>query len=342
MKTASYVSVIKPNIIILSIITALAYVSTSAAQIDGSALPMDYVIPATCIAIVAILIWIALDVIAMAINGVTNPVQELRSRLAARTELLLLPVLIQPLFFAAFTAAKTSIAPLMSFTWDHVFTDIDAAIFFGDPWRLTHAAIGPAGSQVLEFFYTMVWGSFLVFTQAFIAIYGTRRAAGTFFLALNLTWLIGGIVLAYMTPAAGPIFAHLFDPALGERFADLRLSLLSRLQPDGAIIQMQNYLAAALGSKVAEEGGGISAMPSMHVATAMLYVLAARGTRWFWSAVAFAVLTCIGSVHFGYHYALDGLVAILVAGLCWRGAELWFAKASITTAHMPEIAVESV
>ncbi|MBB5687425.1 phosphatase PAP2 family protein [Sphingobium boeckii] len=336
MEEISIGRTIAPSVTVFGITTALALVLTNAADIDGSGLPAGYVIPAIGVSIFSIVIWMALALITMAVGGVRSPGRVIVSQLSRHAEMLLLPTLIQPLFFAAFTAAKTSIAPLVSFTWDGFYTRFDAAIFGGDPWRLTHAAIGPIGSLGLEFFYTAVWGVSLVFVQAFMAIYATRRAAGTFFLALNLTWLVGGILLAYVTPAAGPVFAHLFDPALSGRFAELRSALA--LYPEGPVFQTQDYLADMLGKRIAEEGGGISAMPSMHVATAMIYVLAARRTRWFWPAIVFTVLTCIGSVHFGYHYAVDGLVAIAIAGLCWRGAEMWFGRSKSVDAPEPGIA----
>ena len=32
---------------------------------------------------------------------------------------------------------------------------------------------------------------------------------------MNLCWFLSGFVLAYAMPAAGPVFAHLFDAGLG-------------------------------------------------------------------------------------------------------------------------------
>lgn len=60
-------------------------------------------------------------------------------------------------------------------------------------------------------------------------------------------------------------------------------------------------------------------MPSMHVALVALYFFALRKksnlTRWIVGGFALAIL--IGSVHLGYHYAIDGYVSILVTGLLW-------------------------
>jgi hypothetical protein len=65
-------------------------------------------------------------------------------------------------------------------------------------------------------------------------------------------------------------------------------------------------------------GGGISAMPSMHIAVTAIYVFAAWGHRyWQQATIAFAAIIWLGSVYFGYHYVTDGPVAFAIAGVCW-------------------------
>lgn len=64
---------------------------------------------------------------------------------------------------------------------------------------------------------------------------------------------------------------------------------------------------------------GISAFPSMHNASTLLFALAAwprsRGL-----GVAFAIYTAIilvESVHLGWHYAVDGYGGLALAACCW-------------------------
>jgi membrane-associated phospholipid phosphatase len=109
----------------------------------------------------------------------------------------------------------------------------------------------------------------------------------------------------------------LVDPALGPRFAPLRADLSAALGQDNLVVISQRYLAAGMNVRIALKGGGISAMPSMHIATATICVLAARGTRWFWLALLFLLMTFFGSVYLGFHYAVDTPVAAVVALLCW-------------------------
>ena len=88
------------------------------------------------------------------------------------------------------------------------------------------------------------------------------------------------------------------------------------------------YLTAGLNVKIAIKGAGISAMPSMHIATATIFVLAARGTKWIWPALLFLALTFFGSVYLGYHYVVDAPVAALVAFGCWSVARRLYPTAT--------------
>ncbi|MBC7939414.1 MAG: phosphatase PAP2 family protein, partial [Chitinophagaceae bacterium] len=67
-------------------------------------------------------------------------------------------------------------------------------------------------------------------------------------------------------------------------------------------------------------GGGISAMPSIHVAVSATMAFAAYSlNRRLGHIVAvFATLIWIGSVHLAWHYALDGVVGALMAYGIWR------------------------
>ena len=71
----------------------------------------------------------------------------------------------------------------------------------------------------------------------------------------------------------------------------------------------------------------VSAMPSMHNGSALLFALASGGWPtwirrflWVYVGVIFA-----GSIHLGYHYAVDGYLAILVAAPIWY-ASRWLVR----------------
>ena len=65
----------------------------------------------------------------------------------------------------------------------------------------------------------------------------------------------------------------------------------------------------------------ISAMPSVHVAIAVLFALAGREAGRVAGLVltAYALVVLVGSVHLGWHYAVDGYFAALATGLSWVG-----------------------
>jgi membrane-associated phospholipid phosphatase len=84
-------------------------------------------------------------------------------------------------------------------------------------------------------------------------------------------------------------------------------------------LQVQDMLWQAYAGSSTDIGAGISAMPSLHVATAFSYVLLGFDVRrWLGILFAgFAAFIMIGSVHLGWHYAIDGYVGILCTVLIW-------------------------
>ena len=79
---------------------------------------------------------------------------------------------------------------------------------------------------------------------------------------------------------------------------------------------------------------GISAMPSMHNAIAILYALTtarmARPIRI--AAWSFAALIFVGSIHLGWHYAVDGIAAGLMISAIWYGAGRYLDRVGYTDA----------
>jgi TRAP-type C4-dicarboxylate transport system permease small subunit len=66
-------------------------------------------------------------------------------------------------------------------------------------------------------------------------------------------------------------------------------------------------------------GGGVSAMPSMHVSMAFLFVLLGwRVNRLLGiGALVFCTAIEVASVHLGWHYAIDGYASVALTGLIW-------------------------
>ena len=137
-------------------------------------------------------------------------------------------------------------------------------------------------------------------------------------------WILLGAVLAYGLPAAGPAFyAALVDPAQAGPFVAVH-DLLAAGRGNGLLTSLHNqeYLLANLGRPELVVGGGISAIPSVHNALAVLFAAASfRVNRYCGLAMsAFALLIWIGSVYLNWHYAVDGLLGAAGALLLWWGA----------------------
>ena len=70
-------------------------------------------------------------------------------------------------------------------------------------------------------------------------------------------------------------------------------------------------------------------MPSMHLVMATLYACAvwSCGRRWRIAGITFVAVMELGSVHSGWHYALNGYVGIVAAlGIWWATGRILDAR----------------
>jgi hypothetical protein len=231
-----------------------------------------------------------------------------------------LPLLIAMIVFNKGMLELKPMIPLVTpFSYDAALIAWDRALHFGfDPWALLQPVMGYdlvtfAFNMAYNFWFLALFGTFMWF--------GFARQASVvrtqFFLAYMLCWWIGGGFLAVHFSSAGPVYYGL----LGHT-PDPFLPLMSYLKdvdsriPIWALDAQQVLWDGYLG-KVTPIG--ISAFPSMHNASAVLFALAAtrvnrRAGICFW---VYAVVILVGSVHLGWHYAVDGYAAIALALACW-------------------------
>lgn len=261
-----------------------------------------------------------------ALRRTGEPLQQLRDGAVERVPLLLLPAIVLPAFLMGYTTAKTAIPLVVGYSWDGFWANADRLIFGDDVWRISRAIFGNSASRFWEWWYAVAWGCAFLLTTNFVALLGRRATVGIFFTALTGAWLIGGCFLAYAFSAAGPVFAPIFEPTLAQRFGPLQ-QLLNDTLGNRSIALAQHYLLdAARETHVAAKGGGISAFPSMHIATVTIYVLAARGTKWLIPAIGFWLMIFIGSAYFGFHYWIDGIVGAAVSVCCWYAARAIYSR----------------
>ncbi|MBP1853488.1 phosphatase PAP2 family protein [Rhizobium halophytocola] len=222
---------------------------------------------------------------------------------------------------SAFSTFKVHIPETVTFYADGYLASIDRAVFGMQAWRAAHSIFPDAWAGFMDVVYSRIWfvvviGSFAAMAFASEGTRFVRYLAAMVFVYAGL-----GSVGALAGSSVGPIF---YDAIYGgERFEGLTRALTAN--PD--IVFVKEYAELLLGAY--EHGAlrfatGISAMPSIHVAMAVLiaWLLTSFGRRWAVLGWAYAAFILFGSVYTGWHYACDGVVSLVSVSLFW----LWVSR----------------
>jgi hypothetical protein len=225
------------------------------------------------------------------------------------------------LFQKSFSYLKDMVPVLNPFAWDTTFIAWDRALHFGtDPYVLlmplvrSATAMGVLNTAYHFWFFLML---FLIFVASFDRT--NPRTRMTFLMAHVLTWSIGGNLIATLLSSVGPVYVERMG--LGDTYVPLMTSLnalSAQVWLPALEVQEALWQGYAFGGPMT----GISAMPSMHVGSTMIFVCYAfTWRRWAgWLTLGFWGLIMIGSVTLGWHYAVDGYLGAAIALACWWGA----------------------
>ncbi len=251
-------------------------------------------------------------------------------------------------FFSTFTSMKQLIPGINPFSWDKEFTALDKMLHFGiDPWRILYA---PFSLPIIDKLYNVFtyalnvnYNAWLV--AVFAALYwqlfdkSNPVVRMQFFFAFLLTWAINGTLLATIFSSAGPCFLERLN---GSEYYTPLMDQLHAANEHFKIfaVSTQDKIWSAASKSESMVGGGISAMPSIHVTTALLFLLLARALNTKYQALfmIFFALIVIGSVFLAWHYAVDGYLAILTTYALWQFSG-WMAR-GLATPYVQQAPVE--
>jgi hypothetical protein len=248
--------------------------------------------------------------------------QQLAAYLTRERLLFAAPVLaMMPLFGASFTVIKAAVPLYQPFAWDTRLAAIDQWLHGGTaPWLWLQVLLDhPLLTGVVMFVYHL-WFFIMLGTIYWLAFAMERRAVRLqFVLSFVISWILLGNLMAMLFSSAGPCYYGRVTGA-----ADPYLPLMQYLrdahqQVPVWSLKVQEMLWHEYTQQAGANALSISAMPSMHVATAVLIALLGwRLNRLAGiAATVFAAMIMVGSVHLGWHYAIDGYVGALGAWLVW-------------------------
>jgi hypothetical protein len=236
-------------------------------------------------------------------------------------------VLIMMVCMYVFSNIKSSIPMFNPYSWDVYFANLDKALHFGrQPWEWLQPLLGYAPITYLLNFNYNLWFLVTWMVWVYFAFLDKPSELRTrFFLSFFALWIIVGSLLAVGFSSVGPCFYTRLGLA-PDPFADLMTYLRStnEVLPIWALPLQDELWQGYIDQSVIVKG--ISAMPSMHNGSALLYVLAGYQVSRFAGRIlaVHCFLVFIGSIHLGWHYAVDSYLAWALTLV------IWFAMAPIS------------
>lgn len=229
-------------------------------------------------------------------------------------------------FQSTFNSVKQVIDNVAGYRWDEPFARLDQVMHLGrHPWEwlrfvVEHGTILRLVDWIYMLWFPVVFG--FVLWAAWTPERTLRRRA---LVASVLIWALCGNAAALLLSSAGPCYYA--DVVAGHNPYEPLMSMLQTHHEQSFLFARVNQagLLNAMHSNVWLPFGGISAMPSVHVAMTVLIALVGRQRNPTAGLLLslFALTILLGSVVLGWHYAIDGYAGALMAYAIWRTVVRW-------------------
>jgi hypothetical protein len=220
------------------------------------------------------------------------------------------------IFMVVFSSMKQMLTDVVPFYADASLANIDAFLHGHDAWRIAVSVMPVSLVHALEALYLQFWGaSLFAATIAVLYLPALRGIRHQYLWTFLIAWTLLGNLIAGCLMSAGPVF---YQNVTGSaRFSELMAYLSAHTHQ----AWIHGFLWRAYsGLQPGVTGAGISAFPSMHVASATLCALVAfRVGGWLrWVGIAYCASITFGSILLGWHYAVDGYFSILATVVIWK------------------------
>lgn len=219
-------------------------------------------------------------------------------------------------FIGTFTQIKISLSA-NGFASEQTIAHAEAWLHGGiDPseWLAEH--LGGLGLQLFELNYDLAWQWYNLFFLSVVTLHPRLHHVRNFYYLFYFggVVLLGNVLAGWFISAGPAFYAQVTGDA--ERFATLKQMLLAGNDHAHAAQRFQDYLWQAREQGRAAFGTGISAFPSVHifiVACNGLFIRRYLHRVWGNVAMLYALVVLFSSAYLGWHYLIDGYMAIAFA-----------------------------
>jgi len=218
-----------------------------------------------------------------------------------------------------FTTIKQAIPFINRRLYDDALVGIEQWLHGGlNPAWLLAGGEGPTWWATLLDLVYYAWFAAMPLSLSYFLTHRNGRKREHMFAAFAGIFLVG-VLWGAVFPSHGPCYV---DP---EHFPGPGMPLCAFTQTWLAERCAALQAITVEGSGGLTFGSGMMALPSLHVAVCVLYVVFfwGEGVGLRWASVVFAVLIFLASIQSGWHYAVDGYGAVvLVAVVTWMTSGL--------------------